>query len=132
MSRSSDQLPTVCAAAGIALPKNDTFDGINLLPLLTGQTEKLMWETVFWQINLYKKLQRHYPKPRPYATEIAQKGMWKLLAKDGDPVELFDIESDLYEKQNLLKENPKIAGELRKQHQAWLAEPRRQFGNQQD
>lgn len=132
LSHSNDLLPTVCAAAGIALPKDDTFDGTNLLPLLTGQTETLKRETVFWQINLYKKLQRHYPKPRPYATEIARQGKWKLLAKDGDPVELFDIESDLHEKQNLLQENPKIAGKLKKQLQAWLAEPRRQFGNHQD
>lgn len=125
LGHSNDLLPTLCSAAGASLPKDDTFDGINLLPLLTGQSDSLKRETTFWQINLYKNLQRHYPKPKPYATEIARQGKWKLLAKDGEPVELFDIESDLYEKNNLLAENPKIASKLKKELKSWLAEPRR-------
>ena len=30
--------------------------------------------TVFWQLDLYKSIQRHYPKPKPYATEVAKRG----------------------------------------------------------
>lgn len=130
LTHSNDLLPTVCSAAGIPIPDDDTFDGTNLLPLLTGQAESFKRGTVFWQINLYPKLQRHYPKPKPYATEIARKGKWKLLAKGGEPVELFDIESDLYEQHNLLNAKPKIAGTLQKELQEWLAAPRRQYGNQ--
>ena len=63
------------------------------------------------------------------ATEIARKGKWKLLAKGGEPVELFDIDSDLTEKHNVFTENPKIAQELQKELKAWLAGPRQQFGN---
>ena len=39
MTHSNDLLPTLCSAAGVALPGDDQFDGIDLLPLLTGQTE---------------------------------------------------------------------------------------------
>lgn len=129
LTHSNDLLPTLCSAAGVELPTGETFDGANLLPLLKGETDSVDRGTVFWQIRFYKSLQRHYPKPKPYATEIARKGKWKLLARNGEPVELFDIETDLYEKQNLLKENPEIAEELRKELQTFLDAPRRQFGN---
>tara|TARA_R110002096_G_scaffold147220_3_gene306913 strand:+ start:2527 stop:3876 length:1350 start_codon:yes stop_codon:yes gene_type:complete len=129
LCHSNDWLPTICSAAGVSLPEDDGFDGMDLLPLLTGKVDSLERGNLFWQIRLYKSLQRHDPKPKPYATEIARKGKWKMLAKDGEPVELFNIESDLYEKHNLLKENPEIAEELKKELQAWLAAPRRQFGN---
>ena len=52
-----------------------------------------------------------------------------MLAKDGEPVELFDIEADLYEKNNLLDKNPDVVAELKKDLKEWLAEPREQFGN---
>ncbi len=132
LCHSNDLLPTLCAAAGVTLPEDDSFDGIDLLPLLTGKVDSIDRETVFWQIHLYGNLQRHYLKPEPYATEIARNGKWKLLAKDGEPVELFDLESDLYEQRNLLKERPEIVQELTQELQAWLAESRRQFGDVPD
>jgi arylsulfatase A len=129
LSHSTDLLPTVCSTVRIPLPKDDAFDGIDLLPLLIGQVDSLNRGTVFWQINLYRNLQRHTPKPKPFATEIARKGKWKLLAKDDEPVELFNIESDLCEQYDLVKEKPEIASDLKQELQAWLAEPRRQYGN---
>ena len=132
LCHSNDWLPTLCSAAGVPLPTDDAFDGIDLLPHLTGKDCSLNRETVFWQIMLYRKLQRHYPKPVPHATEIARKGKWKLLAKNGEPVELFDVESDLYEKHNLLEKKPEIVEGLKKELQAFLDAPRRQFGNHRD
>jgi len=113
----------------VDLPADDKFDGVNLLPHLTGSAETVERDIVFWQLNLYKSLQRHSKKPTPYATEIARKGKWKMLAKDGEPVELFDIEADIYEKNNLMDENPDVIAELKKDLKGWLAEPREQFGN---
>ena len=53
----------------------------------------------------------------------------KRVAKDGEPVELFDIDKDPSEKSNLLADHPKVAEDLQKDLKAWLAEPRKQFGN---
>jgi arylsulfatase A len=79
---------------------------------------------VFWQMDLYKGFQRHEPKPKPFATEIARKGRWKLLAKDGVPVELIDLDANPGETVNLLDEHPAIVKELAAELHAWLAAPR--------
>ena len=124
----NDLLPTLCEAAGVKLPDELPLDGMSLLPYMTGQKkpEELERGTVFWQIDLYKKLQRHYPKPKPYATEIARRGKWKLLSLNGEPVELFDVESDPNEQENLLESNLDLAQSMAAEVKTWLAEPRTQ------
>ncbi|MDF1739076.1 MAG: sulfatase-like hydrolase/transferase [Verrucomicrobiales bacterium] len=129
LTHSTDLLPTLCAAAGVVPPEDDTFDGKNILPILTGKENELDRGTVFWQLNLYKSLQRHEPKPKPYATEVARRGKWKMLAMNGEPVELFDLEADIYETKDVLEANPEIVKDLKEELQGWLAEPRIQFGN---
>jgi arylsulfatase A len=122
-----DLLPTFCAAAGARVPADAQLDGINLLPRLTGSGTAAGRGSLFWQLDLYRGLQRHYPKPKPYATEAVRRGKWKLLAKDGQPLELFDLDADLTEKQNLLESQPKLAAELAAEIKARLAEPRRSW-----
>jgi arylsulfatase A-like enzyme len=127
LCHSADLLPTLCAASGVPLP-SERFDGINLLPVLTGEASHIDRPTTFWQIDLYKRLQRHYPKPKPYATEIARRGKWKLLARDGMPVELFDVDADPRETTNLLFKQPEVARSLQQQLKQWLSEPREPYG----
>jgi N-acetylgalactosamine-6-sulfatase len=126
--QSTDILPTCCSAAGLSLPAGDRFDGRDLLPLLMGRALALEPRTLFWQIDLVRTMQRHEPKPRPYATEAARQGRWKLLTFEGKPVELFDIEDDPREQTNRLDDEPAIAEALRKEIAARLAEPRLRFG----
>lgn len=129
LGHSTDLLPTLCSVAGVPLPNNDTFDGLDLLPLLTGKKEFNERGTVFWQIDMYKHLQRHYLKPEPYATEIVRQGQWKMLALNGKPVELFDVQSDIEEKYNLLSKQKNLVKSLQKELETWLAEDRQYFGN---
>lgn len=128
IGHSTDLLPTICSAAEIPLPKNLKLDGINLLPLLQGERKQLERNTVFWQLNLYKHLQRHYDKPKPYATEIARRNHWKMLALNGKPVELFDIEEDIEEKNNLIHEHPDVVKSMNVELQDWLTQPRQPYG----
>lgn len=127
LGHSTDLLPTLCSAAELPLPDHHRIDGIDLLPLLTDEVQSVKRGTVFWQIDLYKKMQRHEPKPKPYATEIARRGRWKMLALEGTPVELFDVEADIGEKDNLLTREPELAASLGRELRAWLAEPRQPF-----
>jgi len=128
LAHTNDVLPTFCAAAGVNLPADARVDGLSLLPILTGKRTTLDRGTLFWQLDLYRHLQRHYPKPKPYATEVARRGRWKLLAFDGRPVELFDVESDPGETTNLLDQRPQVAAELESELQAFLAAPRDRSG----
>jgi N-acetylgalactosamine-6-sulfatase len=118
----ADFLPTVCAAAGVEPPPD--LDGLNLLPHLTGGAPILGRGPVFWQMDLYARIQRHYDKPEPYATEAVRDGRWKLLARDGKPVELFDVEADPREKDNLLYDNPGVVARLQSELARFLAAPR--------
>lgn len=122
----NDLLPTFCDAAGIRLPSELPIDGLSLLPHFKGEdppSEKARG-TVFWQLNLYKNLQRHYPKPKPYATEVAMRGKWKLLAIDGKPVELFDLDADPNENRNLMADHPDVVALLSAELIQWLNAPR--------
>lgn len=122
----NDLLPTFCDAAGVELPSDLPIDGLSLLPHLKGEaapTEETRG-TMFWQLNLYKGLQRHYPKPKPYATEVVMRGKWKLLALSGKPVELFDIQADPNEKRNVISDHPDLVVSLTRQLTQWLNEPR--------
>lgn len=119
---STDILPTLCAAAGVEIPLD--VDGQNLWPHAVDSTPLPERGTVFWQIDLYRHLQRHYLKPEPYSKEIARNGSWKLLCFDGEPKELFNIETDPLERYNLLRQHPKIVKQLNTELKAWLKEPR--------
>ncbi|MCP4645081.1 MAG: sulfatase-like hydrolase/transferase [bacterium] len=118
-----DLLPTFCEAAKVSVPDGLPIDGTSLLGLLS-RNEPLPDRDRFWQIDLYKGLQRHYPKPKPYATEVMVSGPWKLLTLKGKPVELFHIRKDFLESTNLIAELPDRAEAMAARVRAWLDEPR--------
>ena len=124
LAHTNDILPTFCAAAKVKLPSKPEFDGINLLPYLTGKESIKHRGIVFWQMDFYKGFQRFNPKPQPYATEVARKENWKLLAKDGEAVALYDLGSDPGETTDRLAQYPKIAKQLESELKKWLAAPR--------
>ncbi|MCO8125231.1 sulfatase-like hydrolase/transferase [Stieleria sp. TO1_6] len=123
---SNDLLPTFCEAAEVELPSDLPLDGLSLLPHLKGDAPPSAQArgTVFWQLDLYKNLQRHSPKPKPYATEVAMRGKWKLLALNGTPVELFDIHADPNETQNVMADHPDLVASLTAELAKWLGAPR--------
>ncbi|MHC4123021.1 MAG: sulfatase family protein, partial [Planctomycetota bacterium] len=127
LAHTNDILPTFCAAAKVKLPAKTEIDGINLLPHLTKNKPIENRGTVFWQVDFYKTIQRFYPKPKPYATEVARRGKWKLLAKDGKPVALYDLNADPGEITNRLTEYPKIVKQLESELKEWLAAPRKSW-----
>ena len=126
LGHSNDLLPAFCAAADVELPADMPLDGLSLLPHFKGQAPPTDEErgTVFWQLDLYKNLQRHYSKPKPFATEVAMRGKWKMLSRDGQPVELFDIQSDPNEKKNRMDDYPEVVESLKNELGNWLDEPR--------
>jgi hypothetical protein len=96
---------------------------MSLLEHMTDQ-RPLGRRELLWQLDLYRKLQRRYGKPKPYATEVMRSGPWKLLSRDGEPVELFNIETDPLEETNRLEAEPARAASMAARVRQWLAEPR--------
>jgi len=109
---SVDYLPTLCAAAGVPLPKGRAIDGVDLRPALTGGS--LAREAIFWHFPHYRG--RGVP---PYS--IIRAGQWKLIKRyDGKPFELFNLHDDLSETTDLAAKMPDKVKELDAKLVAWL------------
>lgn len=122
LGHSNDLLPTFAEAAGVSSTRG--IDGVSLLPHLSQGDELARDGMVFWQIDFYRNLQRHYPKPKPYSTEVVRDGRWKLLAWEGEPVELIDLEADPRERNNLVHDRPSVVERMTSALHGWLGEPR--------
>ena len=86
-----DMMPTLAAAAGAAQPAGVVIDGVDLLPLATGEgAESWSRETLFWQSG-------HY--------QVVRHGDWKLQVNnrptDGLRKWLYNLAEDPTEQNNL-------------------------------
>jgi len=101
---SLDIVPTICAAAGAKLPGDRVYDGKDMLPVLRGQKKGPLHKTLFW-----------YDGADQWAV---REGKWKLLFRKGS-LELYNLQEDIGEKNNLVKQNPEIIKGLQWAYQAW-------------
>jgi len=106
VTSSLDIFPTVCAAAGIKVPKEVELDGVDLVPFLLGKVEGSPHETLFWSNG---------------PNMAVRKGDWKLI-KSHDNVWLFDLSRDIGEKNNLAKNRPEMVKELEQELQQWKSQ----------
>jgi arylsulfatase A-like enzyme len=101
-----DVLPTSLAAAGAATPKAE-LDGVNLLPLLEGKTDKLDPRELYFRFGVQ------------HAVRL---GDWKLVkaSKDMEPM-LVNLATDPGEQKDLSAENPAKKTELTALFDKWNA-----------
>lgn len=110
---SVDFFPTLCAAAGVALPQDRPIDGVGLRPLLEG-SGSIGREAIYW----------HFPHYRldsvvPYS--IIRAGDWKLIKQyEGKPFELFNLAEDTSEQRDLSQAMPEKVAELDAALTRWL------------
>jgi arylsulfatase A-like enzyme len=104
-----DLSATILAAAGATPPAGRKLDGINLLPILTGQ-QKQIERTFFWRIDRTARKQK-----------AVRHGPWKYM-RDGMLEMLFDLEKDISERRNLAYQHPDIVARLRQMLADWEAE----------
>ncbi|MHC4726340.1 MAG: sulfatase [Planctomycetota bacterium] len=102
---SLDALPTICAAVGVGLPNNRVYDGKNMLPTLRGRTKGPLHKNLFWDDGVKQWAVRE--------------GKWKLLYNREGSLELYDLEADISEKNNLVKQRPEIAKRLQQAYTDW-------------
>ncbi|SHJ11349.1 Arylsulfatase A [Pseudozobellia thermophila] len=99
-----DLLPTFYAAAGGNANELKNIDGVDLLPFLTGKSQKVPHETLFWKKD---------------ARGTIRKGNWKLLRFPDRPAKLFNIEEDPKELNDLAAQRPEIVKALYKELFQW-------------
>jgi len=107
-----DVFPTIADICNIKMPVERIIDGKSFLPLLKGAAKG--WE----DRSLFFYWSRKYPEL--YNNVALQKGKFKLVGHtDFDALindfELFDIEQDPYEQNNIIDKNTVFASEMKKE-----------------
>lgn len=128
IANTMDFLPTFVAIANGKISSKNHIDGIDISPRLTTNIP-IERHTMFWEIAPRYKNSGNYVnvsdlRLTPTANQIARKGKWKLLALEGKPLELYNVDEDPYERWNVIKQYPEVANKLYKELQNWLQEPR--------
>ncbi|MFV1964408.1 MAG: arylsulfatase [Pirellulaceae bacterium] len=90
-----DFLPTACALAGVEPP--EAIDGISFVPALIGSPQP-RHDYLFWK----------------YGKKTAvRKGKWKAVRLgDSKPTELYDLSTDIGEKQDVADRNPEVVARM--------------------
>jgi arylsulfatase A-like enzyme len=123
MVQSEDFYPTLLAGLGLTPAKDQRFDGINILPALQG--EALPRESLFQ----YVPHSPGVPDWLPPAVSV-HRGDWKLIRifHEGENGAhrhlLFNLKTDLGEKQNLAAKSPDLVKELDSLIETFLRETR--------
>ncbi|MDZ8120037.1 sulfatase [Pontiella agarivorans] len=118
-----DFFPTFLEAAMAPVPANKVLDGCSLIPLLTG-TGTFPERTLFWHFPIYlqggPENEAHDVLFRTRPGSTLRQGKWKLheYFEDGR-IELYDLEADTGERQNVASQYPEKAAELRSLLSAW-------------
>ena len=103
-----DLLPTFAKLAGTEAPTDRVIDGKDIWPTLIGE-KKTPYEAFFYH--------------RGNELQAVRSGKWKLHTRKGKPHDLYDLESDIGESQNVIKEHPEVVkrlnGYLKEFRQTW-------------
>jgi hypothetical protein len=115
---SLDIVATVAAAAGVALPTDRVYDGVNLLPYLQG-TQTMPDRTLFWR---WFGLGPTGPSGSANTLYAARQGALKLVVEAAtslSPPELYNLTNDIGETQNLADSNPADVARLLQSYNNW-------------
>ena len=119
-----DVLPTFCKAAGVAIPSDRTYDGHDILPVVT-QKAPSPHDAIYWSNQ---------------GQLATRQGAWKLVehgkpfdgTADGnkslegeDALFLSDLSRDPGEKTNLRRQHPEVVDRLSTAAHKWLEDVKR-------
>jgi len=103
-----DIMPTVLELCGISAPDSVKFDGVSLVPLLTGKNENWQERTIF--VHNQRVL-----SPIKWKETSVMTNRWRLI----DNKELYDMTVDPGQKRNIIDQHPEVAKSLRQEYNLW-------------
>ena len=93
------------AVASASLPGDRPFDGVNLLPFVTGRNAAHPHEYLYWRFG------------KQWAVRSKE---WKLVCGE-EAEQLYDLGTDASESRDAIAEQPEAAKELREAYAQWDA-----------
>ncbi len=112
-----DYYPTILEMCGLPLLPDQHIDGVSFAPALRG--EPMNKDRIFYW---------HQDNSRPESTgdhnsSVIRKGPWKLqYFLDNGVIELYNLDKDPYESNNLADKKPELVKELMKMLEEWKVE----------
>lgn len=101
-------MPTICAALNIDMPNDRVYDGKNILPAISGKLKNPLHEELYFDGH--------------DNTWAVRDGDWKLLFSKKGNLELYNLDSDMIEQNNLVAQNPDKTNELKSKYEKWQSE----------
>jgi len=102
-----DIMPTVVSAVGAPLPGDRIYDGRDMLPVLRGEANGPLHQALFWDGD-----------GDQWGVRL---GKWKLVSRAGS-VELYDLQTDIAEADDVAGRNPDTVRRLQAAYRAWRDE----------
>ncbi|VGO22448.1 Arylsulfatase [Pontiella sulfatireligans] len=103
------------AATAVAIGNGDAsgheLEGVNLVPYFTGEKTDSPHETLFWRTN----------NNTSWAVRTVKAKYLKESWNHPDGIQLFDMQNDPYEDQNILAQRPEMRAELAQRWNMWNA-----------
>jgi arylsulfatase A-like enzyme len=119
-----DLLPTFLSAAGVDYA-DDAFDGVNLLPYLSGDADGTPYDTLYLQRESWvgsRHAARQRRKNDTEATWIIRKDPWKLMGQGDEATHLYNLADDIAEQNNLIDSASVDVGGWASEFQSFTAE----------
>jgi arylsulfatase A-like enzyme len=104
-----DLTRSILIAGGATLPQDLKLDGIDILAILAGRASE-QERTLYWRIQNPQRRQ-----------QAIRSGDWKMVFDGAIPM-LFNLKTDVGERENLAGREPAIAQRLFQMYRAWDAE----------
>ena len=101
---SLDICPTFIEAAGGTISEKHNFQGVNIIPFITGQTDNVPHNSMKWSYTV--------------STAIRE-GDWKLISLPDRLPMLYDLSEDISEQHNLALKNPDRTKRMLKELGDW-------------
>ncbi|MFP6692889.1 MAG: arylsulfatase [Pirellulales bacterium] len=103
LSGFQDLLPTVCELTGQPVPPQN--DGISFVPALRGETQKQ-------KAHDYLYFEFCKGPKQVIASQAMRMGNWKAFRPAGKPLELYDLNQDPFERDDLARARPEIVRKI--------------------